>query len=246
MTSGPQPLVSVSPRFLNLPFGSLAASGLSFTQCPPLPLVHFPLLKSLFSSVFSFQDSGPGQVQHHPSHLVRPALWLALCSLLPLMGDRQRRERLASPRTDLGPAGSPWPEMYKSDWCSNLVSCSGWKSFGASILNSVSLLPLSFSVFHLSSLYLSPDPYTCTPVPFILKTSSCLSLCHWYPSFTYLCLSQLLMQVSANTMGLVAHLLLERESSPHRPILQPWVTWWDFREQIKTRACHSPSSAFAV
>ena len=107
VTSGPQSLDSVSPHFLNLPFGSLAASGLSFTQCPPLPLVHFPLLKSLFSSVFSFQDSGPRQVQHHPSHLEGPALWLALCSLLPLMGDRQRRERLASPRTDLGPAGSP-------------------------------------------------------------------------------------------------------------------------------------------
>lgn len=42
-------------------------------------------------------------------------------------------------------------------------------------------------------------------------------------SFFYVALLvQLLMQVSATTTGLVAHLLLERESSPHRPILQPW------------------------
>ena len=80
---------SVSPRPLNLPSGSLAASGRSFTQCPPLPLVHFPRLKSLFSSLCLLY---PRQwTQAGTASPLSPCETCSLAgSLLPLMGDRQR------------------------------------------------------------------------------------------------------------------------------------------------------------
>ena len=84
-----------------------------------------------------------------------------------------------------------------------------------------------FSVF-LSSLYLSLDPYICTPIPFILK-SSCLCqvfvgrTCRVKGSLSYVVLSvQPLLQVSAEIVGPVEHLSLEMQTQltlPETPAL---------------------------
>ena len=123
----PEPLVSESLRLASLTSRSLGASVPSFRQCFPLPLVLFPLLISLYFSFlcplllpsYPSERGDVGQLQHHSCQLVRPAP--SGRQRLTLTGDRQRWERLVSHRADLGPAASPWWEIYESDRGLNLI-----------------------------------------------------------------------------------------------------------------------------
>ena len=100
---------------------------------------------------------------------------------------------------------------------------------------------LIFSLFCLSSLYLSLGPHPYTLVLFILKTLVYVfKFCHWYLCDAVLS-GQLLLQVSANIMDTVEHLNLEIQTSPHCLRVEHWVTYWDFQKQKeKTRAYVSP------
>ena len=103
---------------------------------PPFVLFPFPSwnLSTSVSSLSSppsvpfFWDVGSYSIAPLSTAPLSIAPLSSLCSNGALDGDKQRWERLASHRVDLGPAGSPWPKIYESDRGLNLISCSGSKS----------------------------------------------------------------------------------------------------------------------
>ena len=117
----PEPLVSVSPRLLSLPFWPLAASEPTFRQLWPLPFV-------LSSSLFFFS---PLSLSLSWNLLLSPLLSVPSCfyllhlrertlshnSITPLSlwdlhllasSEWQAEERLASHQSDLGPVLPEW------------------------------------------------------------------------------------------------------------------------------------------
>lgn len=103
------------PPFVLFPFPSPEISLLLCPLCPLLPLSHASETSAATASLLSIAPLSTAPLS-------------SLCSNGSLDGDKQRWERRASHRVDLGPAGSPWPKIYESDRGLNLISCSGSKS----------------------------------------------------------------------------------------------------------------------
>ena len=134
------------------------------------------------------------------------------------------------------------PFWKPAGWCLNRhLQGVGWNG-SLSLSLSVSF----FSLFCLSSLYLSLGPHPYNLVLFILKTLVYVfKFCRWYLCDAVLPV-QLLLKVSADIVDTVEHLSLEIQTSPHSLRVEHWVTYWDFKEQKeKTIACIS-LSAFAM
>ena len=83
---------------------------------------------------------------------------------------------------------------------------------------------LFLSLLCLSSFYLSLGPHSCTPARPWKFLVWVFKFCGWHFCAVVLCV-QLLLQVSANTVGTAEHFSLEIHS-PRCLRLQPWVTEW--------------------
>ena len=149
----PEPLVSVSPRLLSLPFWPLAASEPTFRQLWPLPFVlssslffFSPLSLSLswnlllspllslspLASIFSIWESG---------HWATTASLLSACetcTFWPAVSDKQRR---GLPHTSQTLVQCSLSGDLQGERGLNLISCNAWKCNCPNILTFIFLPP---------------------------------------------------------------------------------------------------------